>query len=137
MNDFAELLKRLRIDAGLSQSSLAQKAGVDPSYINRIEKGQRQPPSQSIIRELATALELDSFNTGQLLLSAGYAASTPKEPQFDFHPGLHLVNDFLGDEDVLPEHKDLIERDLDLIEQHIRLIRKQRLREKNEGTMSG
>lgn len=131
MNDFAKLLQKLRLEAGLSQNALARKTGVDPSYINRVERGLRQPPSLGVIHDIAEALELDTFSTNQLLLSAGYAPVKTMSSQTASHPGLQLLSDFLSDEDVSPEHRDLVERDLDLIEQHIRLIRKQR--EKREG----
>ena len=124
--DFGDLLQRLRLKTGLSQNALAKKARVDPSYVNRIERGERQPPSLSVIHDIARALELDEFGTNQLLLSAGYAPITATNPQPATHPGLQLLSDFLSDEGILPEDRDLIERDLDLLEQHIRLIRKRR-----------
>ena len=126
MNDFAELLRRLRLEADLSQNALAKKTGVDPSYINRIERGERQPPSVGVIHDIARALELDEFSTNQLLLSAGYAPIIATNPQPATHPGLQLLNDFLSDEGISPEDRDFIERDIDLLEQHIRLIRKRR-----------
>ena len=125
MNDFAQFLKKLRLESGLSQNALARRTGVDPSYINRLERGLRQPPSSGVIHDIAKALELDEYSTDQLLLSAGYAPTMDTNPQPVSHPGLQLLNDFLTDENVLPEHRGLIERDLDLVEQHIRLIRDQ------------
>ena len=124
--DFGDLLQRLRLKAGLSQNALAKKARIDPSYVNRIERSERQPPSLSVIHNIARALELDEFGTNQLLLSAGYAPITATNLQPATHPGLQLLNDFLSDEGISPEDRDFIERDIDLLEQHIRLIRKRR-----------
>ena len=136
MNGFAELLQRLRLKAGLSQNALAKKAGVDPSYINRIERSERQPPSLGVIHDIARALELDEFSTNQLLLSAGYAPATTANPQLVTHPRLQLLGDFLSDDSISPEDRDLIERDLDLLGEHIRLIRKHRRYKVGEDTES-
>lgn len=136
MDGFAELLQKLRLRAGLSQNALAKKAEVDPSYINRIERGERQPPSLSVIHDIARALELDEFSTSQLLLSAGYAPATTANPHLVAHPRLQLLGDFLSDGSISPEDRDLIERDLDLLEEHIRLIRKRRRYEASEDTNS-
>ena len=34
-------IKKLRLDAGLSQEDLALKAGIDRTYINSVENGKR------------------------------------------------------------------------------------------------
>ena len=36
-------VKRLRIAAGLSQAELAERMGVDRSYVSGLEQGQRNP----------------------------------------------------------------------------------------------
>jgi hypothetical protein len=36
--DFGPLLRRLRLRAGLSQNQLAREGGVDPAYVNRLER---------------------------------------------------------------------------------------------------
>ena len=38
---FGVLLRTLREQAGLSQSALARQAGLDPSFVNRLESGRR------------------------------------------------------------------------------------------------
>lgn len=43
---FGQLLKRYRIDLGLSQRRLAEILGVDGSMIARIESGDREPPKR-------------------------------------------------------------------------------------------
>jgi transcriptional regulator with XRE-family HTH domain len=134
MRDFAGLLRKLRTEANLSQNALARKARVDPSYIHRIEKGERQPPSVSVIRDIAKALQLNESGTNQLLLSAGYAPVTAITSGPATHPGLQLVSDFLGDESVPPEERDLVERELELLEQRIRLVRKRRQSETADDT---
>jgi transcriptional regulator with XRE-family HTH domain len=36
-----EVVKALRAEAGLTQEGLAARAGIDPTYISRIERGER------------------------------------------------------------------------------------------------
>jgi transcriptional regulator with XRE-family HTH domain len=65
-----EQLKRLRKERGLSQAKLAALADIDPSTMNQIERGVREP-STTTLRKLATALDvtlaelLDPKGTGR------------------------------------------------------------------------
>jgi transcriptional regulator with XRE-family HTH domain len=128
MQEFSDLLRLLRQEAGLSQNALARTIGVDPSYINRIENGSRQPPSAAVVVRMAKALRLAETTIDELLLSAGYApVSNPVTSLRATHPSLQLLSDFLSDMSVPNEDMDMIERDLNLLEEHIRLIRKRRL----------
>jgi transcriptional regulator with XRE-family HTH domain len=52
---FAELVRRLRLEAALSQEDLAAKAGLHPTYISRLERGLRAP-SLVVVAQLAEAL---------------------------------------------------------------------------------
>jgi transcriptional regulator with XRE-family HTH domain len=53
-----ESLRRLREDAGLSQAAVARAAGVDPSYIGRIEAGLHEPGLQ-VLSAVAAVLGAD------------------------------------------------------------------------------
>jgi len=64
MNLFGNKLRLLRIEAGLTQTDLAERVGVSVSYINKIEKGALKPPSEALISELALVLKTDK---GKLL----------------------------------------------------------------------
>src|SRR5947209_1263976 len=55
MEDFAKRLERIRTDAGLSQTALAERVGVSQSAISQMESGERRP-SFDMVRELAKAL---------------------------------------------------------------------------------
>ncbi len=55
---FAELLKRLRTDAGLTQEDLAERAGVSPRSISDLERGINKTARQDTTRLLAEALNL-------------------------------------------------------------------------------
>ena len=79
------LLKKYREHAGLSQAELAAQAGLSPSTISRVEKGERSPPRRrGQVLALAKALGLDQENTDLLLSAAGLAPSTA--PELALHP---------------------------------------------------
>jgi transcriptional regulator with XRE-family HTH domain len=72
-DDFPTLLKMFRERAARSRNNLAYEVGVDPSYLTRIEHGDREPPRQHIVEALARALRLPVPERNRLLVAAGYA----------------------------------------------------------------
>jgi transcriptional regulator with XRE-family HTH domain len=77
-----EQLKRLRRERGLSQAKLAALADIDPSTMNQIERGAREPTTATL-RKLAAALDV---SLAELLeesetLKAGRRSSL--EPSFN------------------------------------------------------
>jgi transcriptional regulator with XRE-family HTH domain len=52
---FGQILRRYRLDAGLSQEQLGLEAGVQRNFISLIETGQNQPTVTTIFK-LASAL---------------------------------------------------------------------------------
>lgn len=86
--EFGALLKRKRKAAGLSQSALAKAAGISPSHLNRIEKGDRNPPPADKILRIASALRLSPAETDQLLVAAGYAPRHGSLPSPALRPGI-------------------------------------------------
>lgn len=56
---FGSYIKRLRKNKGFSLKDLEKMTGISPSYINRIEKGERKAPSYPIIEKLADAFNVD------------------------------------------------------------------------------
>ena len=52
---FGKRVRALRVEAGLSQEKLAEKAGMHPTYLSDIERGQRNPTLE-VISRLAKAL---------------------------------------------------------------------------------
>jgi len=54
---FAEHVRRVRRERGLSQKSAASAIGVSPQYLNDIERARREPPSDAVIERIAAAYE--------------------------------------------------------------------------------
>lgn len=54
---FSENLRTLRIARGLTQPALAEKAGIEQSYLSKLENG-RSKPSEDVLTRLAQALEV-------------------------------------------------------------------------------
>lgn len=68
---FGQVLKELRLARGLSQAAVATRAGVDRSYVNRLEAGERAAPGQAAVEALAEALQLTDAEADRLLATAG------------------------------------------------------------------
>ena len=68
---FGELLRRYRMARGLNQAGLAARAGLDRSYVNRIEAGERGAPTEAGTEALARALELTDAEADRLFAAAG------------------------------------------------------------------
>jgi transcriptional regulator with XRE-family HTH domain len=66
-------LRRLRVRRGLSQEALAVDAGVDRSYVGRIERGVENPTVETLDR-LAVALEVAA---AELLLAPKQGEKPP------------------------------------------------------------
>lgn len=69
---FGEKLRRYRMRAGLSQNKLAGLAGINASFINRLEAGERETASPEVVRSMARSLNLPHTITDQLLAYAGH-----------------------------------------------------------------
>lgn len=54
---FHENLRTLRLARGLTQPALAEKAGIEQSYLSKLENG-RSKPSEDVLGRLAQALEV-------------------------------------------------------------------------------
>jgi transcriptional regulator with XRE-family HTH domain len=101
---FANLLRTLRERAGLSQSALARRAGLDPSFVNRLESGQRTA-ERSVVEKFIAALELDQTDA-DLLMAAGGLLPTLFDRVGLQDPTLQLVVQILSDERLSPEDRE-------------------------------
>lgn len=71
MAEFGELLHTFRERAQLSQRALAKEIGVDPSYVNRLERSERNPPDRDLTLKMAAALKLTPAETDAFIFAAG------------------------------------------------------------------
>lgn len=65
-------IRRVRIDLGFSIRRLAAAAGVDASWLSRLERGDYNSPDPRCLSQLAAVLEIDPID---LYLLAGYPGS--------------------------------------------------------------
>ena len=68
---FGALLRRYRTSRGASQAAIAAVAGMDRSYVNRLETGERAAPALEAVDALAEALQLSLAEADSLLAAAG------------------------------------------------------------------
>ncbi|MFF8023209.1 helix-turn-helix domain-containing protein [Streptomyces sp. NPDC007896] len=67
---FGDVLRRLRVQARLTQEELAERSGVSVRTIRGLETGRRSNPRMTTVRELATALPLRPVEREELLGAA-------------------------------------------------------------------
>jgi HTH-type transcriptional regulator, competence development regulator len=73
---FGEALRDLRRSKNVSQRDLADKVGVDFSYISKVENGRLPPPAADTIEKICAVLEVSS---GELLSLSGKVPTQVKE----------------------------------------------------------
>jgi transcriptional regulator with XRE-family HTH domain len=47
-------------DRSYSLRQVAQRVGIEPSFLSKVERGESPPPSEDTLRRLAAELELDA-----------------------------------------------------------------------------
>ena len=61
----ARAIRKIRTDANLSQKDLAQRLGLDPSQMSRLEHGDANP-TYGTVKRIAAALEVTLAELAQL-----------------------------------------------------------------------
>jgi transcriptional regulator with XRE-family HTH domain len=112
--EFATLLRAFRERRGLSCNELARAVGVDPSYISRLERGEREPPRRRVVEGLALALQLGLDEQDRLLVSAGYAPATVALLG-EWDATLQAVADVLVDRAIPPQEMDSFKKVVQLL----------------------
>jgi len=76
---FGQMLTRLRTTQRLSQNQLAQRAGLNHSYVSRLESGGRGDPSRTVVEQFVGALGLDQSGreADELRMAAGFLPVDP------------------------------------------------------------
>ncbi len=68
---FTQVLRALRERKGFSQSRLAREAGFTPSYISRLESGQRRPSYDAVLT-LSRVMGLEGEERRRLFRAGGF-----------------------------------------------------------------
>ncbi len=50
---------KVATDRGFSLRKVAERAGIEPSYLSKIERDEQPPPGEAVIRQLAVELSED------------------------------------------------------------------------------
>ena len=74
---FGDLLRRHRVEAGLSQEALAERAGLSLRGVSDLERGVRRAPYPDTVQRLAEALGLGESERQELLTSSGRLRASP------------------------------------------------------------
>lgn len=59
MSEFGELLRNLRKERKVTQRQLAERVGIDFTYISKIESGTMDPPAEDKIIKIAEVLQAE------------------------------------------------------------------------------
>jgi HTH-type transcriptional regulator, competence development regulator len=73
---FGGTIKRLRREHELTQRRVAEKLGIDVTYLSKLENGRGEMPSEKLVRELAAELGADQE---ELLALAGRVPNEIRE----------------------------------------------------------
>lgn len=123
MNSVGELIKERRMAKQWSKRGLAEKAGVSHSEIHRIENGERENPSVTILNAIADALGIPRDD---MLHVAGYRVEEDNMPVIEkAFPDLKTPRQQEAARkiiDVLARSDDLHEDDLDGIVDQVEMF---------------
>ena len=75
---FGDVLRRYRLDAGLTQEQLAERAGVSARSIGDMERGGPHLPRLSTMRQVAAALQLPPADRAMFFAAARQATHQPR-----------------------------------------------------------
>src|SRR5581483_6824718 len=79
MTRFSELLEEFRKVRQMNKKDLAQRAGLTPSYVSQLTRGERTTPSEAVVHAIASALNLDRESRLQLLNVVGFSSLSLNE----------------------------------------------------------
>ena len=109
--ELAALLKKLRVQAGLSQQTLADRALISVQAVSALERGYRKAPYRATLERIADALAL-SEEARQMLEHSARRSRGPRLVEQDLPPAHNLprqLTSFLGRDEVVQEIADLVE----------------------------
>ncbi len=77
--NFGVVLRRLRLERGISQGALALECDLDRTYISLLERGLRQPTLTTLV-VLGAALNLDPAELVRQTVAATLSATARSKP---------------------------------------------------------
>lgn len=86
--DFGSRIRDLRKEKDISLRDLADRVGLDFTYLSKIENGKVEPPSEDKIRKMAKVLEADEE---ELLDLAGKVSSGEIRKAVQANPSLGVL----------------------------------------------
>jgi transcriptional regulator with XRE-family HTH domain len=96
---FADLLREYRRAAGKTQEELAERAGISPRALRKLESGASQVPRRDTMRLLAQALNLEEPERARLQASVRRSPSLATRPPYSpfaaSHPHVEAEAAFL------------------------------------------
>ena len=100
--DFPERLRTLRRQAQISQRDMADRVGINFTYLSRIENRRSDPPSEAVLRGIAKELA-DALGEDEVELSDGLITLAGKIPSdlaetLSRNPGAVKLLRSVGDE---------------------------------------
>ncbi|HEX9061806.1 MAG TPA: helix-turn-helix transcriptional regulator [Clostridia bacterium] len=103
--ELGKYVEMLRIDKGMSQRQLAERAGISNTEVWRIESGERKNPSPPILKVLSPHL---GVTYEELMVKAGYIEETIEHKGFTEK----VYKDESGDIiDIVRRTKEMYEKD--------------------------
>ena len=100
--EFPDRLRSLRKQAELSQRDLAERIGVDFTYLSKIENGRVEPPSEAVLkgiaRELAAELDRNRTELADELITLAGKIPTDLAETLSRNPGAIRFLRSLGDD---------------------------------------
>ncbi len=79
-SSFGQRLRQFRLEAGLTQEELAERAGLTVKAIGALERGEREHPYPHTVQMLVTALGLSNDEHHELIASIPRRKSAPLSP---------------------------------------------------------
>lgn len=114
MSSFGALLLQLRLRSGRSGSSVARGAGIDASYLSRLERAEREPPRRDVVDALVRELQLSPDDGDQLLVAAGYPPRALARLGPD-DPTIHMVASILANDAIPPGERSEFRQVIDIL----------------------
>ena len=100
--DFPRRLRELRREARLSQRGLAERVNVDFTYLSKIENGRVEPPSETVLKNiaevLASELNLDETELSDELITLAGKIPSDLAETLARNPGAVRFLRSLGDD---------------------------------------